>query len=73
MEVSEILAYYIRTDISSASLTLINHDNTYYAKGIGIKTLLELKKYEVDMLGNYHEIKVPQKRLAFNLENKHKS
>ena len=73
MIVDEILAYYIRTDISSASLTLINHDNTYCAKGIGIKNLLELKKYEIDILGNYHEVKIPQKRMEFNLNYKHKS
>lgn len=66
MVVNEILAYYIRADISSASLTLINHDNTYSAKGIGIKTLLELKKYEVDILGNIHEVKIPEKRLGFH-------
>ena len=58
---------------ASASLTLINHDNTYCAKGIGIKNLLELKKYEIDILGNYHEVKIPQKRMEFNLNYKHKS
>lgn len=66
MQVDDILAYYIRADISSASISIINNDNTYATKGLGIKTLLELKKYEVDMLGNYHEVHLPEKRLKFN-------
>lgn len=67
MNVDEIFAYYMRADSSSASIIITNNDNTYETK-LGIKTLLELKKYQVDMLGNYHEVKIPEKRQKFNLK-----
>lgn len=67
MNVDEILAYYMRADSSSASIIITNNDNTYETK-LGIKTLLELKKYEVDVLGNYHEVKLPEKRKKFNIK-----
>ena len=27
-----------------------------------------LEKYEVDILGNYHKVKLPEKRLPFNIK-----
>lgn len=71
ISVNETFAYYIRADISSATISISNENNKYIAK-IGIKTLIDLKKYDVDILGNYHEIKIPQKRLNFNINNNNK-
>ena len=33
-----------------------------------IKSLKLLEKYEVDILGNYHKVKLPEKRLPFNIK-----
>ncbi len=52
---SELL-YYKCADISTASITCINHDNTYFKRGLGLKMLLSMEKYTVDVLGNYHKV-----------------
>ena len=52
----EALCYYKKTGISTASITVINDDNTYSVDSLGIKTLLSLEKYQVDVLGNYNKV-----------------
>ena len=52
---SELL-YFKGADINTASFAAINHDNSYKARGIGIKTLENLEKYTVDVLGTYHAV-----------------
>lgn len=52
----EALVYYNSADISTANIKIINNDNTYTTR-IGIKTLANLEKYEVDILGNYHQVR----------------
>lgn len=47
------MAYYISGGISTASITVINHDKTYTIASLGIKTLVSLEKYQIDALGNY--------------------
>jgi CRISPR-associated endonuclease Csn1 len=66
--VEEVYAYYNSSDISTASIQLTTHDRELYQRGIGIKTLTELNKYQVDILGNYTEVKIPEKRMKFNLK-----
>jgi CRISPR-associated endonuclease Csn1 len=51
----EFLLYYNSCDISNASIKLYTNDRNYIGKSIGIKTLLDMKKYVVDDLGNYYE------------------
>lgn len=68
IEVEDILAYYVKAGISSAVITIQTHDNKYVQPSLGIKTLKELKKYEVDVLGEYHEVKLPEKRMPFNIK-----
>ena len=63
--VDDIIGYYKSADIHSASIEIDSHDSKYNKRGIGIKTLGELKKYEVDVLGNIHEVKLPEKRMNF--------
>lgn len=65
IEVDELMAYYVKTGISSAAIKVITNDNMYEQSSLGIKTLQTMKKYEVDMLGNYHEVKLPEKRMNF--------
>lgn len=59
-----IIAYYKGADISTASIKVINHDNTYVLRGLGVKTLISIEKYEVDVLGNIHKVN-KEKRMRF--------
>lgn len=53
--------YYKGIDISTGAAVIINHDNSFEGK-IGLKTLLKLQKYTVDVLGNIHLV-AKEKRL----------
>lgn len=53
---NDILLYYTGADISVAAISGVNHDNSYLSRGIGIKRLQLIEKYEVDVLGNYHKV-----------------
>ena len=68
IEVDEVYAYYVKAGISVASFTIQTHDNKYIQPNLGIKSLKLLEKYEVDILGNYHKVKLPEKRLPFNIK-----
>lgn len=68
IEVEEVLAYYVKAGISAASIAIQTHDNKYMQLSLGIKGLKLLEKYEVDLLGNYHKVKLPEKRLPFNIK-----
>ncbi len=61
----EWLLYYVGADISTAAISLTTHDRKYKRSGLDIKTLHSLEKYEVDPLGNYHKIQIPEKRQGF--------
>ncbi len=50
-EAKEMFVYFKNTDIATASITVINHDNTYTIAGLGVKRLLSIEKYQVDPLG----------------------
>ncbi len=60
----EFLFYYKTTGISTASITVINHDNTYTIPSLGVKELLSIEKYQVDVLGNVTKVK-KEKRIGF--------
>lgn len=49
--------YYKGMNINSASITVLNHDASYIVKGLGVKTLVSIEKYTVDVLGYYHKEK----------------
>lgn len=68
IEVEDLYAYYVKAGISVAQITIITNDNEYCQSSLGIKNLKEIKKYEVDVLGNYHEVKIPEKRQKFNIK-----
>ena len=61
----EWMVYYVKASISTASITVTTHDRKYEKDSLGIKTLLLLEKYEVDPLGNYHKVQLPEKRQQF--------
>lgn len=58
------LAYFTGMNIATASISGISHDKSSAFEGLGIQSLAEFKKYQVDVLGNYHEVK-GEKRMTF--------
>ena len=64
METKDTCVYYKTTDISTASILVITHDNSYEKRSFGIKTLLQIEKCEVDVLGNISIVK-KEKRQGF--------
>lgn len=64
----EFLLYYVKAKISGGSITATNHDKSYKIQSLGIQSLKSFEKYEVDVLGNYHKVRLPEKRQAFNLK-----
>ena len=63
---SEFL-YYKGANISTASIAAITHDGAYRLEGLGIKTLVRLEKYTVDVLGNYSRVG-KETRQGFNIK-----
>lgn len=64
----EFLLYYVKAGISRGTITVNNHDRSFKMDSLGIKKLQSFEKYEVDVLGNYHKVRLPEKRQAFNLK-----
>lgn len=63
----EELLYYVKAGIATASVTLSTHDSAYLLPSFGIKSLLSLEKYEVDVLGNCRKVG-REKRTGFGAE-----
>lgn len=55
-ETKRTLCYYTSMNISVGSILVSTHDAAYTLSGLGVKTLLSLKKYEVDVLGHIRPI-----------------
>lgn len=53
---NEVLLYYKKCGISTASIKCVSHDDTYEVNSLGVKTLVKLEKYTVDVLGEYHKV-----------------
>ena len=58
----EFLGYYKGCDITNGKIKLDSHDRTIKDKRISTKTAAYIKKYQVGVLGDYHEVK-HEKRL----------
>lgn len=56
-ETKRTLCYYTGMNISSGSVTIVSPDGAYILPSLGVKTLVSLKKYEVDALGNVREVR----------------
>lgn len=61
---SEGYFYYKKASISSASITIINNDNTYTVASLGVKRIPLIEKYHVDVLGNIQKVG-KEKRMRF--------
>ena len=55
IESNEFLVYYNSTNISVASIKIFTQDNCYRTDSLGVKTLLNLEKYYVDIMGNIYK------------------
>ena len=59
-ETKSALCYYTGMNISTGAIGICSHDNSYSIGGLGVKTLTNFKKFEVDILGNVREVKKEQ-------------
>ena len=59
------MAYYVGANISNGSIHIRSHDGKYEKQSLGFKTLLSIEKYEVDFLGEYYRVHIPEKRKTF--------
>lgn len=62
--INETVCYFKGADISTGSFSGILHDSSASFRGLGIQSLLDMKKYQVDVLGNISEVK-SEKRMYF--------
>ena len=62
------LYYYRSADIEGGKIDIEVHDRRYSKHGLGLKTLQSIEKYQVDVLGNYYKVDLPEKRMTFSKE-----
>lgn len=62
----EWMLYYRGSNIHTGAITAETHDRKYVKGGMGIKSLRSLEKYQVDVLGNYHKVSLPEVRQTFH-------
>lgn len=60
--------YYRSAGIAVAQIFVETHDRRYLQPSLGIKTLQSIEKYQVDVLGNYYKVDLPEKRMTFSKE-----
>ena len=60
--------YYQGANIATGAIALATHDRRYLQSGLGLKTLQSIEKYQVDVLGNYYKVDLPEKRMNFSKE-----
>ena len=55
----EIFAYYNSTHKGTGAINIeaIDNDINFKGEGTGVKTLFSIKKYQIDVLGKYNEVK----------------
>ena len=66
LETHDALLYYGGFNISTGALNLTTHDRRYAQSGLGGKTLSLIEKYQVDVLGNYAPVSLPEQRMRFH-------
>ena len=62
---NDCLCYFIKFGISTGALSIETHDRKFAQTSLGGKTLLSIEKYQVDVLGNYFPVTLPEKRMKF--------
>lgn len=64
----EGMYYYRAAGITVGAIQIETHDRRYLQPSLGIKTLQSIEKYQVDVLGNYYKVDLPEKRMTFSKE-----
>ena len=64
----EGMYYYRAAGITVGAIQVETHDRRYLQPSLGIKTLQSIEKYQVDVLGNYYKVDLPEKRMTFSKE-----
>nr|WP_302648335.1 type II CRISPR RNA-guided endonuclease Cas9 [uncultured Dysosmobacter sp.] len=64
----EGMYYYRAAGITVGAIQIETHDRRYLQPSLGIKTLQSIEKYQVDVLGNYYKVDLPEKRMPFSKE-----
>ena len=64
----EGMYYYRAAGITVGAIQIETHDRRYLQPSLGIKTLQSIEKYQVDVLGNYQKVDLPEKRMTFSKE-----
>lgn len=59
---NEFLLYYNSTGISTASITVKSYDGCYILPSLGVKTLLSIEKYYVDIMGNIYKAQKEERK-----------
>ena len=65
-QTKEIFAYFKSAAITNGSIKVITNDTSYFIGSLGVKTLENFEKYQVDVLGNYSKVK-KEIRQSFHL------
>lgn len=65
IERNNVFLYFVKAGITTASITVRTHDNSYVIPSLGVKTLEKIEKYTVDPLGNVRKVG-KEKRMRFN-------
>lgn len=60
----EVFGYYTGMDRAAASINFDQYNRVKSERGWGVQSLAIFKKYQIDVLGNYHEVK-GEKRQPF--------
>lgn len=60
--------YYRAAGISVGAIQIETHDRRYLQPSLGLKSLQSIEKYQVDVLGNYYKVKLPERRMTFSKE-----
>jgi CRISPR-associated endonuclease Csn1 len=64
-KVTDYFLYYRGINSSTGAFVVTTHDERYRKEGLGGKTLDSIEKYQVDVLGNYTRVPLPEKRRRF--------
>ena len=59
---NEFMVYYNSTGISTASITVKSFDGCYILPSLGVKTLLSIEKYYVDIMGKIYKAPTEQRK-----------
>ncbi len=60
--VKEAFVYFSSADIAGATIKCIFDDNSYFIRGLGVKTMDIIEKYHVDVLGNRYKAEKEKRR-----------